>query len=55
MGKESLIYDMGQPSEVFYILREGKASLETVIEFEQNIKYPMDAKAWEIKRTTKTL
>ena len=40
---------------MFYILRDGELSLETVIEYEQNVKYPIDAKCWEIKRTTKTM
>lgn len=50
-----LVYDMGQPAEVVYFLREGTASMESVMEYEKNIKYPIDAQKWEIKRTTKTL
>ena len=46
---------MDQPAEIVYILREGTATIETVIEYETNIKFPIDAKSWEIKRTTKTL
>jgi len=46
---------MGQPAEVLYILRDGTATIETIIEYEQNIKYPINTKGWEIKRTTKTL
>jgi len=46
---------MGQPAEVIYILRDGTATIETIIEHEQNIKYPINTKGWEIKRITKTL
>lgn len=50
-----LVYDMGQPAEVVYFLREGTATMESILEYEKNIKYPIDAQKWEIKRTTKTL
>lgn len=29
--------------------------MESILEYEKNIKYPIDAQKWEIKRTTKTL
>ena len=50
-----LVYDMGQPAEVVYFLREGTATMESIVEYEKNIKFPIDAQKWEIKRTTKTL
>ena len=40
---------------MFYIVREGKLALETIIESEQNLKYPKDAKSWEVKKTTKVM
>ena len=49
------IYDIGQAAQVFYIVREGELVHETVIDYTQSMKYPIDAKSWEIKRTTKTL
>ena len=51
----SLVYDVGQPAEVFYIVREGTLVLETIIEEQNTFKYPVEAHGWEIKRTTKTL
>ena len=50
-----LIYDVGQPAEVFYIVREGEAAHETIIEQESNLKFPDGAKSWEIMRKTKTI
>ena len=43
-----VIYDIGQPSGVFYIIKEGKAIQETIIEQETNMKYPKNSKSWEI-------
>lgn len=54
-NKGEFIYHFGQPAEVFYIIRDGKAESETVIEMEQNLKYPIDADSWEIRRTTKII
>lgn len=50
-----LIYDIGQPAEVFYIVREGKLEFETVIEAETAYKLPVDGKNWEVTRTKKTI
>mgnify|MGYP000875900538 CR=1 FL=1 len=52
-GKGQRVYHIGQPAEVFYIVREGEAVQETVLELEENMKYPVDSESWEIKRTTK--
>jgi len=54
-AKDSLIYDIGQPAEVFYIVREGELVLETILEYEETLKFPVDAKSWELRRTTKTM
>lgn len=43
-----IIYDIGQPSEVFYIVKEGRLVQETIIEQETNTKFPKDTKSWEI-------
>lgn len=53
--KDELIYDLGQQAETFYIVRYGELVLETIIEQETNMKFPIDTKSWEVKRTTKTL
>lgn len=50
-----VVYDVGHPAEVFYIVREGKLALETIIESEQNLKYPIDAKSWEVIKTKKVM
>lgn len=53
--KGDIIYDIGQPSETFYIIKEGQAVQETTIESETNLKYPKNTKSWEIQRQTKTM
>jgi len=50
-----LIFDLGEPAEMLYIVREGQLAHETIIEHETNMKFPDGAKSWEIMRKTKTL
>ena len=38
---DDLIYDIGQDSDVFYILRSGRVTVETIIEIEDYNKYPV--------------
>jgi hypothetical protein len=35
------IYNLGEPSEIFYIVRTGKLVYETVVEQETNMKFPV--------------
>ena len=50
-----LIFDLGEPAEMLYIVREGELSHETIIEHETNMKFPDGAKSWEVIRKTKTI
>lgn len=49
------IYNLGEPSEIFYIVRTGKLVYETVVEQETNMKFPVQNNSWEVKRKTKTM
>ena len=53
--KGQYVSNIGQPAEVFYIMREGEARSETVIEMEKNFKYPIENEQWQIKKSTKVL
>lgn len=36
-----IIYNIGQESEVFYVLKTGRIVIETIIEIEEYHKYPV--------------
>ena len=37
------------------MVRDGKLSHETILDYETSIKYPIDSHSWELEQTTKTL
>jgi hypothetical protein len=41
-----LVFDVGSNAEVFYIVRDGTLAHETIIEQENNMKYPDGTKSW---------
>jgi len=60
---DDVVYDIGQDPDVFYILRSGRLTCETVIEVEDYKKYPtvrittknQGAKEWEILVTKRKI
>jgi len=46
---------MGQSPNVFYIVKEGKLTMETVLEIDYFYKIPINSKQWHVRRTTKRL
>ena len=40
--KNDLVYDLGSPAEVFFIIKEGSLVLETLIRTETHIKHPVE-------------
>ena len=50
-----LVYNIGHPSQIFYIVSEGRLVLETIVEQETNMKFPIENNGWEVKRKTKTM
>jgi len=49
------IYDIGQNASTFYLVREGKLTMETIIEIESFFKFPVDRHTWEIRKTTRRI
>lgn len=49
------IYDIGQPSNVFYIVREGKLSMETVMEIDDVFKAPATHREWTVRTRTRRI
>ena len=49
------IYDIGQNASTFYLVREGKLTMETIIEVESFFKFPVDRQTWEIRKTTRRI
>ena len=52
---DDIIFNIGQESEVFYILKSGRLIIETIIEIEEYNKFPVGNKSWEIMKTVKRL
>jgi CRP-like cAMP-binding protein len=50
-----VVYDIGEPADHFYIVREGRLEFETAMEIETALKLPVDDKNWEVKRKRKTI
>ena len=38
---DDIIYEIGSEGEVFYVLKQGKLAVETIIEIEDYHKYPI--------------
>lgn len=55
INKGDRLYDIGNVSDCFYFLKEGKISIETVIEIESFYRFPIDKKKWELRRTTQRI
>ena len=53
--QDSIIYEIGQLPSTFYVVREGKLIMETIIEVESYYKYPTDKHEWEVRKKTKRL
>ena len=49
------IYDIGQSASTFYVVREGKLTMETIIEIDSFFKIPVDRNRWEIRKTTRRI
>jgi len=49
------LYDIGAPAEAFYIVKEGKIAIETVIEIESFYRFPIDKKKLEMCRVTQRI
>ena len=49
------IYDIGQAASTFYVVREGKLTMETIIEVESFFKFPVDRQKWEVRKTTRQI
>ena len=50
-----MIVEQGDPSKVFYILKEGKLKAEMGLDLLMNNKYPVDRQSWEVLTTTKRI
>lgn len=50
-----VLYKKGDPSETFYIIKEGKVSVETSVDIQKENKWPVGTKEWKIKKTIRTV
>ena len=48
--QDSIIYEIGQLPNTFYLVREGKLCMETIIEVESYYKYPINKQEWEVRK-----
>lgn len=60
LGQVSLIsnevlFDIGSPAEVFYIVKSGQLVVEAIIEIEEYNKYPTGLQQWEVKTTKREI
>ncbi|CDW71420.1 UNKNOWN [Stylonychia lemnae] len=49
----NIVYQQGDESSVFYIIKKGSVVVETVIDIDEYNRYPIDIKTWEIVKKTK--
>ena len=47
------LYDIGQMPNNFYVVREGKLIMETIIEVDTYFKFPVNRHKWEVRKQTK--
>jgi CRP-like cAMP-binding protein len=52
---KQVIYKAGDEANVFYIVRAGKLYMESVVEIENKIRYPIGHQQWEYKNTIKRI
>lgn len=52
---DDIIFNIGQESEVFYILKSGRLIIETILEVEDYHKFPIGNQSWEILKTVKRI
>ena len=50
-----MIYKAGDVANVFYIVRSGTLYMESVIEIENSVRYPIGPRKWEYKKITRKL
>lgn len=50
-----VIYDIGSPTDNFYLVLQGKLYMEAKIKLTNRTRYPIGTQKWEIKTVTRTL
>uniref|UniRef100_A0A7S3JB81 Cyclic nucleotide-binding domain-containing protein n=1 Tax=Euplotes harpa TaxID=151035 RepID=A0A7S3JB81_9SPIT len=48
-----VLYQIGDETDMFYIVLSGTLFMETIVEVQNSIRYPIGLKQWETKTTTK--
>lgn len=55
VDKGDTIYDIGQSPTTFYVVKEGKLTMETIIEIDSYFKFPVDRQVWEVRKQTRRI
>ena len=55
MTRGSIVYDIDQEPDFFYVVRKGKLIMETIIEIDSYFKYPIDKQSWEVRKTSRQI
>jgi hypothetical protein len=49
------VYDIGSPSESFYLCKEGKLLVETIIEIDSFYRFPTDKFTRQMRKVTRRI